>query len=313
MSNKPTKNKPSPKDRGKTVKLAALNVAMHVPHSAERYVQMLQDAFDLDVKVSLGNLHVAMLGQLDKPERIGSDEPITGEIFRFIKIDPSDPWFDTKTNKPAEKDAVKEIHIPDYLLPHLQRVPFAFFPKEHKLVFVSSMGKVSAYGSKQTTLGPKTAQRVFEEIFSHPDLLAKFKQIHVTVIPASEQVKKILNLSGIKVLEIELTRPNPGDDAEDESERLVERMQNQNVKTQTIIMQAEHNAAIKPDAETRDIAEEAAQNGRVEVRYKSSKGRIETMSTTDKPRIEAATLFESTQTLAALLKESLLRFKNNRT
>ena len=105
MATEPTqagKNMQPKQERGKLVRLAALNIAMHSPHSPQRYVELMQDAFALKAKVDFGELHSLMLGQLDRPDPANPLEPLAGEIYRFLQIDASDPWFNTLTFRCGE-------------------------------------------------------------------------------------------------------------------------------------------------------------------------------------------------------------------
>ena len=314
MATEPTqagKNMQPKQERGKLVRLAALNIAMHSPHSPQRYVELMQDAFALKAKVDFGELHSLMLGQLDRPDPANPLEPLAGEIYRFLQLDASDPWFNTLTNRPAEDEDVSQIQIPGYLLPRLQRIPFVFFPENHRLVFVTKMGKVALYPQKRTSLGVSTAAKFFGSLFGHEELVAKYQQVNVTQIPKSDEVERILAMSGIQRLTIYLTRPN-ADDGEDASERLMERLQNQNASSYLSVMDAASSEGLEPDEETKDIAREAAENGRVEAKVRDANGKIVHKSTENIPKIEPVTLNERTQTLTGLLKSSLSLFTRNR-
>lgn len=305
------KSKPPKQGRGKLIRLAALNIAMHSPHSPQRYVELMQDAYALGAKVDFGELHTLMLGQLDAPDPENPLEPLAGEIYRFLQIDASDPWFNTLTNRPAEDEDVSQIQIPEHLLPRLQRIPFVLFPQSHRLIFVNKMGKVALYPQTQTTLGVATAAKFFGTLFGHPDLLAKYQQINVTQIPRSEGVEAILSAPGIQRLTIYLTRPNP-DDGEDASERLMERLESQNAGSYKSEMLAASEEGLKPDEDTKDIAREAAENGWVKAKVLDGGGKIVEKSTENIPKIETATLRENTQTLVGLLKNSLSLFSRSR-
>ena len=202
------KNKPPKQERGKLIRLAALNIAMHAPHSPGRYVEMFEDAFALRRHVPLGQLHSIMLGRLDRPTSDDPHAPLTGEIYRFVQLDPSDPWFNTRTNQQAEDDEVEEINIPSHLLPHLQRIPFVFFPDVHRLVFVTKMGQVALYSRRQTVLGPATAAKFFAALFAQKEIVSKFSQVNVTVIPQSDSLARIFAMPIIERLTIVVTHAN---------------------------------------------------------------------------------------------------------
>lgn len=304
----PRKQQPKKPERPKLIRLGMLNIEMHRPHSPERYVRLFQQAFSMGAKVQLDSLHVCMLGQLDQPDLQDSTAPLAGEIFRFVQLDPSDPWFNTRTNRPADDNEVEQINIPDHLLPHLQRVPFVFFPHAHRLVVVTRMGRVAAYQQKRAALGPSTAAKFFRRLFGQDELRQVFNQVNVTTIPRADAVSAILAMPQIERLTMVLTRPNPGDDGEDESKRLLQRMEQQNARRVTIELDAADAQGLTPDEQTQDVAEQAAQSGHVTAKVRES-GRVVERSTEGMPRIEVAELRERTQSLRELLKQSLGLFQ----
>ena len=92
----------------------------------------------------------------------------------------------------------------------------------------------------------------------------------------------------------------------------MERLQNQNASSYLSVMDAATSEGLEPDEETKDIAREAAENGRVEAKVRDANGKIVHKSTENIPKIEPVTLNERTQTLTGLLKSSLSLFTRNR-
>lgn len=108
----------------RAIKISALNIAMHQPHSPKKYVELFKDAKKLNYLVRLGSLHGAILGSIYPPKDGNPTSELTGEIYRFVKLDPKEPWFNVETSDVASDDEVGRINIPGHLLPHLQRIEF---------------------------------------------------------------------------------------------------------------------------------------------------------------------------------------------
>lgn len=106
----------------RSISIAALNIAMHKPHSPERYVSMMREAHSLRYLVRQGSLKCAMIGSLYTDDKENPEEGLHGELYLFIKLDPSEPWFNVETKEPASAEDVEAISIPTHLLPHLRRI-----------------------------------------------------------------------------------------------------------------------------------------------------------------------------------------------
>lgn len=279
--------------RTRIIRIAALNVAMHEPHSAERYVSMLKDAYALRYMVRHGELHGAMLGSLYLEDPEEPTKGLNGELYRFVKLDPEEPWFNAETREMATDDDIGDIRIPGHLLPHLQRIAFVFKPDAHELWFISH--------DRKNHLGPQAARSLFQKLFDHLSVLREYPQIEVTVIPEAESLEHMLAIPTLERLVIDLKRPN-ADDGANEEQRLLRKLERQHAQRMRTELVATKNDSIQPDAETRSLAEVAARNGNVTVIGRDAAGlRIED-STEERPLIESVLVDPNLETEMDVLK-----------
>lgn len=260
----------------RTIKISALNIAMHNPHSPEKYVALFKDAKKLNFLVRLGSLHGAMLGSLDGPKNGKESVELSGEIYRFVKLDPSEPWFNVETRKVATENDVGRINIPSHLLPHLQRIEFIFKPKVHELWFVSQ--------DRKDTLGPLAASNFFQSLFDQLVESGKYPKIEVTALPDAETLDEMLSLPTLERITIELKRPN-ADDAAGEEAKWLKKLEKQNAQKQVTQLVANAGESIKPDSETKSLANVASRNGNVSVIGRDTAGKRVEESTRERPLV----------------------------
>lgn len=281
--------------RPRRVALAALNIAMHAPHSPQGYISVLQKAFRLHRIVRIGTLHGIMLGLIHRPGHVGDIPVITGEIYRFVQLDPSEQWFNSQTREPATDDEVGQINIPSHLLPHLQRIPFVFNASTHQLWYVKQDGK--------TTLSPSVATKFMSLLLNEVVHRNDLPEISVTPIPESTSVDAVLSLPGLEYLKIELVRPNP--DAADSAEaRWLHKLERQRTTKAKLELHRQRNAHIEPDAETRDMALAASRNGLVYGRGRSADGLPVEDSTTNRPMIQYELVNPDVETVGLVLERA---------
>ena len=281
--------------RPRRVALAALNIAMHAPHSAEGYVHLLQKAFRLHRIVRLGKLHGIMLGLIHRPKHHGDVLMLTGEIYRFVQLDPSEQWFNSQTREPATDDDVGQINIPSHLLPHLQIIPFAFNAKTHHLWYVKA--------DKQNTLSPSTATKFMTILLNEVVHKEELPEVSVTPIPESTSVDAVLGLPGLEYLKIELVRPNP--DAADSAEaRWLRKLERQKTTKAKLELHRQRNSHIEPDAETRDMAIAASRNGLVYGRGRTADGLPVEDSTVNRPMVQHVLVDTDIETVGRVLERA---------
>ncbi|MBS1186693.1 MAG: hypothetical protein H6R04_711 [Burkholderiaceae bacterium] len=265
--------------RSRTILIAALNIAMHKPHSPKRYVEMFFDAYKLGAKVKLSNVHYSVLGSAYQENPDDALDPINGEIWRFVKIDPNETWFNTSTKDVATESELREVSIPDHLLAHMQRIPYVFHPKTHRLYFITKDGK--------TSMGAGTLKKILNNILGRLVAEKRYPEIEVTVVPEAESVERILSMPYLQKLHIELVRPN-ADDGVDEERRFMEKMANERAKKYTQSLISERNGSLAPDEQTKSLARMAAHNGKVVGEGRDATGGKLIESTTQSPMIQSA-------------------------
>lgn len=249
--------------RSRRIALAAINIAMHAPHPMESYIDLLRKAFRRQLIVRMGSLHCILFGSLYKPERQGGQVLLTGEFYRFVKLDPNEPWFNVDKREPATEQDVESINIPGHLLPHLQRIPFVFNAPRHQLWYVSQ--------DQKNSLAPASAVRFLETLLQSTALTNDFPEISITAMPERTSVDEILNLPGLEYLRIELVRPNP-DSAESTEARWLRKLEEQNTTRAKLELVHARNQILEPNAETKEMASVAANNGLVYGRGRAADG-----------------------------------------
>lgn len=279
--------------RTRTVEISALNIAMHDPHSPARYVDLLREVFARRATVRLGELHLAMIGTLYAEDREDPLKGLEGEFFRFVNLDPNEPWFNIETRDAATDEDVSAIQIPKHLLPHLRRIPFCFRPQAHELWFVRR--------DRSEGLGPATAARLLERLITPLVLEQRFPPVEVTPLPEAGALEKMLAVHTLEKLSIELKRPN-SDGGENEQARWQKKLERQNAKRLKVELAAVHAESIKPDEETRSLAEAASRNGKVQIEGRDSVGSKVVESTEEHPLVERVLLDPNIETVQALLR-----------
>lgn len=279
--------------RTRTLQIAALNIAMHKPHSPQRYIDLLKEIHARQDRVHFGELHFAILGDVRPLNKDAPLEGLTGEFFRSLEIDPSDPWFNTKTAEAATDEEVSEIKIPAHLLPHLKRIPFFFHPGTHELWYVRK--------DRKDALSPAMATKLFEGLVAPLVADGKFPPVEVTSIPDKDVLSKMLAIPTLEKLFIELKRPNT-DGGVSEERDWQDTMARQNAKRLQVELTAASSESIKPDDDTRSLARAASRNGKVEVRGRDRAGKKVFKSTAQHPMVEAVPFDPNIETVSDVLQ-----------
>lgn len=278
--------------RERTIKVGALNIAMHSPHSPRRYVQMMNDVFKLQRMVRLRKVYGAMLGTLYAARQGSPDLGLNGEIYRFLKLDPNEPWFNSATREVATEGELRSIKIPEHLLPHLQRIPFVFRPMTHRLYFAAK--------DRTDSLGPLVAQRLFDQLLAPLINEMDYPSIEVTVMPDQDSIERILRMPALETLTIKLVRPN-ADDGDDDQSRWLAKLETERARRIELRLVAERNATLQPDEETQIMAKVAATNGSVFATGRDVQGLPIQESTTAKPLLVPATVDSAFETTSGVI------------
>lgn len=273
------------KGRERKFKVSAINVVLH-PHSAKLYVDFFRDIFVSDDPVKVRGQSAVMIGSCFSMTDGRDIDGLTGVLYKFFKLDASEPWFDTKKKTAADKREVSKISIPDHLKPHLEEFSYVFFPKGHRLYFVT-----------RRTGGQLSANFLLSylERVSQRAEFAKYGEVKFTIEPDSDAVTKILNLKRIKSLSIDYYKPNP-DDQKSAEAKMKLRLGKQNVKrVQTKLTEAS-SKGISPDDETKILAKIASSNGSVEAVGEGVDGKVVSLSTKSHPLVEEVVYDSNSQT-----------------
>ncbi|EPP6381552.1 DUF4747 family protein [Vibrio alginolyticus] len=258
---------------------SALNIVTH-PHSPENYLKLFSAAQKLEIPVRVRGeqygsiIHVS---KLDKDQKLS---PILGEIVKYTNIDKQSDWYDLVSKDVAsEEDQLKIKQLPDHLKPNMARFSFIFFPDTHLMVF-------ETYCDSKT-LSINYAQKIVHDTLNNPLLLDKFGEVNVTVIPQTDQIDELLNLTGLKTLRMVTNRPNPDDLAHVEG-RVKERLANMNAISEERIIKASRDEELLLDEVLKLEAKVAAKNGEVELKRYNHEGRKEEYNTKEHPYTETS-------------------------
>lgn len=275
----------------RTIEIRQLNIAMHQPHSPQRYVELFQKAYRMKFIHERGRADGFMLGAVYDAESAISNDELKGEIYRFTNIDPNSPWFNTQTGKPADEEETERIEIPGHLHPNLDLMPFVFQPKSHRLWYVSKDRKAS--------MGPQIAEAFFQALFDATCREHGFPPVEVTVVPDSGAIDDVFGIHRITQLTMVFKRPN--DDADEVERRLMELMQKRNVNRIEEVMTSQDPYGIKPDEDLVDQAKAAANNGYVLSEGFNNNGLPVRESTVEKPALYTEKFDEEIETVSLVL------------
>lgn len=255
--------------RDRKLEVSCLNLVLH-PHSQELYIALLKTihANKLDIKVRGDD--AVMLGSVFKGEE---GDVYVGEIFKFLKLNAAEDWFNTLSMEVASRNDVSGIVIPENLKPHFKRFQYAFFPSKHRLFYVSRSGS--------DALSPGLLKKFFEGA-AESAALAEFGSLTVTVEPRIDSTEQIFSIPRISRLEMEINKPNPDDLAGLDVE-MQERLRRLNAKKEIVILVEANTEGLQPDDELKALADVAASNGKVYAKGRDVEGSVIKLSTESMP------------------------------
>ena len=259
---------------------SVINVSMRNPHSPLRYRQLWLEAFHRQRHIKIWSDFVGMIGSAE----VSKDDPdiITGDLYKFLDLDQIRDWFNTQTNRQAVDTDLKSIKVPEHLKPHFVYVPYLLDTKAHKLFFVTKDGDDS--------LSTALTEKFLKAALNTSESIDKFGKIGIVIEPESAQLERIFAMKKINSLTIEFSNPpNVGDDLDDATKAAMEqlemqRIEVQNIKRSTLILQGHSDHGLDPDGTTRALAEIAQSNGKVTAKGKELGSRKSvTISTSRRP------------------------------
>lgn len=279
----------------RTIVVGGLNVAMHRPHSPQRYVDLFKHAYGDRQIFMQGEIHGLMLGSLQGLDRAVENNEFNGEIYRFVKINADDPWFDLHTRRQATEDQVGQISIPENLLAHMQRIPFVFYPRQHELWFVAR--------DRADSLSIPRTERFFQKLLEQAAQMHDYPEVAVTALPDQDALDEVLGVQGLHSVEVSFKRPNP-DDGGDLEAMFEERLATMNVSRQTVVMTASRGQVLEPDEQFKAEAAVAARNGNVKSVGVGDGGIPIILTTAEKPRRVFMTVDEKIETVINVLRRA---------
>lgn len=261
--------------RKKKIFLSALNITIH-PHNSEKYVNLFKDLFKLNEKVKIRGDEVARIGSCWEITKGLPEEGLYGDIYKYLEIEPNDDWYNVQKAEAATEDELKEIKIPQYLKPHFHKFAFVFFPKKHRLIFVTKNEQGKSFSIN-------SLKRFFEVLVENDSILNKYEEVNLSIEQSREQLESILKTYKINSLTITITRPNPDDNEELDEEVLRRLLDEQNVNKAEFTYKAVRGLTIVPNEKTSKYARIANSNGNVLAAGEDIEGNPVKISTEDHP------------------------------
>ncbi|MCI2285297.1 DUF4747 family protein [Colwellia sp. MSW7] len=261
--------------RKRTVSYTAFNIRTH-PHSSQTYVDLFNRLFDLKRQVNLRGDTYCILTEIE-PLNEDPLKGISGEIVKFTKIEVG-KWFNIEKLRAAEEDETKKITIPEDLRPNFTSFNFVFYPKNHYLVIECK--------DKFGQISPKMLEIYLRNLFDSEEIIEEFNTIELTLVPRTDQLESVLSLKQISSLEMVLRRPNT-DGLEDLEDEVLERLNQQNVEEEIIILKAQRGLSVEADDRTVALGHIAQLNGEVKATGHDENGKRVEKSTKQHPFVES--------------------------
>lgn len=286
--------------RTRQFQVSGLNIRVHSKHAPDEYLEMWKTLHSLRRPVPIGSAAM-MIGEVRLVDENDPLRGLFGYFYRFLNIDPNDPWFNIVRQKRATDKEVANVNIPDDLKPNLKEIPYYFDVKRHKLYFVSKGLGASA--------SPSAVNRLVQKLAEGRTIVGRFGKIDSTVITDKAEIDALLSWPVITRLVIKLERPNPVD--VDDEERFFNRLQKRGLESETTEYKKAHGVeTILADAEMKAAARVAADNGLVEVTGKNPQFLRDQASSENFPKHVVGKYDPSIQTMmAALIATVIDKFK----
>ncbi len=232
----------------KKLLIGALNIKIH-PHSPTKYVELFKDTYRLAASAQIRGADYGTIGWLTDVVEGKPEYGMNGELYKFLNIDPHDPWFDQRTRQIVEIDEESdELPVPEHLKPNLKKLYYVFYPHKHRFFFDAK------------NFSPNHARKMLSGLFGHPDIAKKYGQVDIEIESSTEAIDKILSIPAKTRLEIRISIPN-GDDTSSEEQRVIDRLRRQNARTITETYTALKEVGLEPDEDTITLMRVAKSNG----------------------------------------------------
>ncbi len=274
---------------------------MHAPHSEARYSELIKALFAAKNSAATRGTSKMMIGRLySRPEASAESGMVSGEIYTFFDLDTKSPWLNTERSEEALENEVKEVFIPENLKPHFSKFVFVFILSTHRMYIQLKSGRRS--------LGIQAAAAGFSRLLAMPEL-EDYAPVDVTAEPSKDVVDRIFDMPFLRRLHIELLRPNPDDGHRDER-RLLARLESVSASKMSEDWISEKETSLRPDDETKMLAQIAASNGFVEASGRDLNNAPTSISTRESPLIEKVLFNPRESSLIAFMIEQARRINS---
>lgn len=273
--------------RPRTLEFSVLDIAAQ-PHPVGVYVELFKIARKLRRAIKVQGQDFAELSELKlHKNKEGKVESISGDIYRFTKIDEKADWFDTVTGEPASEELVGKVSIPKNLRPNTKVIHWVFIVKNHMLVFVRRNGKA--------TLSPGQAENFFDILMNMAvKTHSKAKYVDVTTVKSAEAIERIFKDRTVTNLEIEIRRPNA--DGPGEALRKIEKiMEEENARKWTETLTAVEGTSIQKSERLGEMLLASQRCGKAKATTYNDEGTKEEINTADHPISEPQTYDPATK------------------
>jgi len=256
------------------IEVGAINIAAS-PHPEGVYRKAFEAVADKEIWVwGSDKAKITAPGPFeDKPNWL------YGQILVWAEIDIDGKWLNKTKNKEATPEEKKKVAaaLPRDLEPNFRSFNYIFVVDKHRLVleYRNELGQ---------HFGAKRAELFFTRLFKARNLPPDFPVIEVTTVPSDESLDKIFKIARLRTLEIYIKRPN-ADDLTDEAGRILGRLEGQGARSQKIeLTKAAKVKSLKPDDDTKKLAQVASVNGHVSGEGKDATGKKVFESTEKHPK-----------------------------
>ena len=235
----------------KSVEAGVVNIKTH-PHSPKTYVKLFNRLKEYQHNARIRGADTGTLGWMAPIVKGKSVRGLYGEFYKFIDIDPNEPWFNKRDRTVIEIDGeiVKEPPVPEHLKPNLKRIFFVFYPKKHRLFFDSKNFSASS------------AANLLRGLFADERIVEEFGVVDVDIESAFYAIQKILEIPTKTRVDIHINLPNPDDTSEDEQE-VLDRLGRINARRVTQKYTSSRQEGLSPDDEMITLMNVAKSNGYV--------------------------------------------------
>lgn len=258
--------------RSRTIVIAVLNIVLPEPHRPVRYRELWFDAYQNQSPIRLRGDTGGMVRYANTPS-VGDDR-IWGDLLKFTNIDTDGTWLDLATGETAPPEVVeRRVTIPATFRPNLHSVPYLFFPKKHRLLFMSRY-------DQKNMLSPGMAKTLVERFLNRPDLVRKHGTAVVSIEPDRETLGKIFAIPVLKTITMEVSPPNALGSME---RKLLRYLADQNATSYVQELSTTDSDGLDLSDYAKAVAKVAQSNGNVSGRGVDENGHVVKFSTLDHP------------------------------